>query len=94
MEIDTLTDSISLFPGLSFNAVEEGGLELGMAWFTFIGGLGGGAALGVVDLAVFFFAKKTRDKDHFLPCGVKGRSMEPQSVSTYDARSFIIRLRH
>ena len=74
MEIDTLTDSISLFPGLSFNAVEEGGLELGIAWFTVIGGLGGGAALGVVDLAIFFFAKKPGTETTFFLVVLKGEA--------------------
>ena len=50
-----------------------------MAWFTVTGGLGGGAAVEVVDFAIFFFAKKTKDRDHFLPCGAKGRSTKPRA---------------
>ena len=60
MGVDTLIDSNSLFPGLSFNALGEGELELGMAWFTVTSGLGGGAAVEVVDFAIFFFAKKNQ----------------------------------
>ena len=74
MGIDTLTDSNSLFSGLSFNALGEGELELGMAWFTVTGGLGGGATLGVVDLAVFFFVKKPGTKTTFFLVVLKGEA--------------------
>ena len=74
MGIDTLIDSNSLFLGLSFNALGEGELELGMAWFTVTGGLGGGATLGVVDLAVFFFVKKPGTKTTFFLVVLKGEA--------------------
>ena len=75
MGVDTLTDSNSLFPGLSFNALGEGELELGMAWFTVTSGLGGGAAVEVVDFAIFFFAKKKpRTETTFFLMVLKGEA--------------------
>ena len=74
MGIDTLTDLNSLFPRLSFNALGEGELELGMAWFTVTGGLGGGAAVEVVDFAVFFFAKKLGTETTFFLMVLKGEA--------------------
>ena len=85
MGLDALTDSKSIFPGLTFNALGDVELTAEMGWFASVAGfVGGGAVTEVVVVVAFLFAKYPETETTFFLEGLKGeaRSQGPNCWSS------------